>query len=404
MTVAKAEFPFGPVPPAEALQIMRAIRDDRPMTKVTFPVGGECWMLHRHETCRAVLEDRRFVRKPFTDGRPVPYAFEFPAFLTQTLQFMDPPDHTRFRRLISKAFTLRRVERLRGKVQEVADELVDALVDAGPPANLVESFANPLPIRVIGDMLGVPEEGRTNFVQWSHAMMATSGMTVDEITESMTSLYLYLQDLMRGKRSDPQDDLLSALATARDADDRLTDDEVTQVAMLLIAGGFDNTANFIELGVQSLLADPGQHAALLADIDGVIPTAVEEILRHGGFVLDREMSGFAGLVPFVASEDVELDGVLIKAGDAVAVDLSTANHDDGVFADSGRFDVTRERNPHLTLSHGLHHCLGAPLARMELQVGIATLFRRLPELKLAGEPVYLEGVLTGGMTDLPITW
>ncbi|MEV5829462.1 cytochrome P450 [Spirillospora sp. NPDC052242] len=404
MTVARAEFPFGPVPPAEALQIMRAIRDDRPMTRVTFPVGGECWMLHRHETCRAVLEDRRFVRRPFTDGRPVPYAFAFPAFLTQTLQFMDPPDHTRFRRLVSKAFTLRRVERLRGKVQEVADELVDAMVETGPPANLVESFALRLPIRVIGDMLGVPEDGRGNFVRWSHAMLATSGMTEDEVTEAMTSLYLYLQELMTRKRDDPRDDLLSALVAARDADDRLTDDEIIQIAMLLVAGGFDNTANFIELGVQALLADPGQHAALLADIDGVIPTAVEEILRHGGFVLGREMSGFAGLVPFVASEDVELDGVLIKAGDAVAVDLSTANHDDGVFADSDRFDVTRERNPHLTLSHGLHHCLGAPLARMELQVGIATLFRRLPELKLAGEPVYLEGVLTGGMTDLPVTW
>ncbi|RSN72148.1 cytochrome P450 [Actinomadura sp. WAC 06369] len=404
MTVAKAEFPFGPVPPAEALQIMRAIRDDRPMTKVAFPVGGECWMLHRHETCRAVLEDRRFVRKPFTDGRPVPYAFEFPAFLTQTLQFMDPPDHTRFRRLVSKAFTLRRVERLRGKVQDIADELVDAMVAAGPPANLVESFALRLPIRVIGDMLGVPQDGRGDFVRWSHAMLATSGMTEDEVTEAMTSLYLYLQELMTRKRDDPRDDLLSALVAARDADDRLTDDEIIQIAMLLVAGGFDNTANFIELGVQALLADPGQHAALLADIDGVIATAVEEILRHGGFVLGQEMGGFAGLVPFVASEDVELDGVLIKAGDAVAVDLGTANHDDGVFADSDRFDVTRERNPHLTLSHGLHHCLGAPLARMELQVGIATLFRRLPELKLAGEPVYLEGVLTGGMTDLPVTW
>ncbi|TDC71543.1 cytochrome P450 [Actinomadura sp. GC306] len=404
MSVTKADFPFGPVPPAEALQIMRAIRTDRPMTKVSFPIGGDCWMVHRHETCRAVLEDRRFVRKPFTEGRPVPYAFEFPAFLTQTLQFMDPPDHTRFRRLVSKAFTLRRVERLRGKVQEVADELVDAMVDTGPPANLVDSFALRLPIRVIGDMLGVPEEGRANFVQWSHAMLATSGMTEEEVTDAMTSLYLYLQELMTRKRTDPQDDLLSALVAARDADDQLTDDEIIQIAMLLVGGGFDNTANFIELGVQALLADPAQHAALMADIDGVIPTAVEEILRHGGFALGREMTGSAGLVPFVASEDVELDGVLIKAGDAVAVDLATANHDDDVFTGSDAFDVTRARNPHLTLSHGIHHCLGAPLARLELQVGIATLFRRLPELKLAGEPVYLDGVLTGGMTDLPITW
>jgi cytochrome P450 len=317
---------------------------------------------------------------------------------------MDPPDHTRFRRLVAKAFTMRRVETLRGKTQAIADELIDAMVAAGSPGNLVDAYALQLPIRVIGDMLGVPEEGRANFVQWSHALLATSGMTPEEIGESMTSLYVYLNGLMADKRADPQDDLLSALAAARDADDRLTDAEITEIAMLLVVGGFDNTANFIELGVLALLSSPEQRAALMADIDGVIPTAVEEILRHVRFAIGGGISGSAGLVPFVATEDVEISGVLIRAGEAVAVDPTTANHDDNVFADADVFDVTRSRNPHLTLSHGLHHCLGAPLARMELQVAIGTLFRRLPGLKLASEPVYQQGVLTGGMIDLPVSW
>ncbi|GAB2843800.1 cytochrome P450 [Actinocorallia aurea] len=401
----KAEYPFGPVTASEAQEIMRAIRDDRPMTRVTFAVGGDAWLVHRHAVCKEMLENRIFVRKPFMDGRPVPYGFEFPEFLTKTVQFMDPPDHTRVRKLVAKAFTQRRVEKLRASTREFAETLVDAMTaDGATSANLVESYMLPLPIRVLGDLLGVPDEGRKNFVEWSHALMATSGLEEAKVVEHTTSLYVYLAELMAARRADPKDDLLSALALAKEADDALRDDEIVQIAMLLVIGGFDNTANFIGQGVLALLHNPAQRAVLAEDFDGRIGAAVDELLRHSAMEMGRPITARPGLVPFVASADTELAGQPIKAGEAVMVDLDSANHDGAAFEDPAAFDLRRSHNQHLTFSHGLHRCLGAPLATMELQVGIATLFRRLPSLDLAGDPVYLQGVLTGGMTDFPVRW
>ncbi|WP_106400532.1 cytochrome P450 [Actinocorallia populi] len=401
----KADYPFGPVSAAEAQEIMRAIRDDRPMTKVTFAVGGDAWLVHRHEACRELLENRTFVRKPFVDGRPVPYAFEFPEFLTKTFQFMDPPDHTRMRRLIAKAFTARRVEKLRESTTVLANELIDRMTaDGAKSANLVDAYMLPLPIGVIGDLLGVPEEGRANFVEWSHALLATTGLEEAKVMEHTTALYIYLSELMAARRAEPQDDLLSALAAAKEADDRLTDGEILEIAMLLVAGGFDNTANFIGQGTLSLLLSPGQRAVLTEDIDGRIGSAVDEILRHSSMEMGRQITARAGLVPFVAGEDTEIAGLPVKKGEAVMVDIESANHDDRAFDGPDEFDLRRTRNQHLTFSHGLHRCVGASLAQMELQVGIGTLFKRLPGLALAGDPVYLQGVLTGGMLDLPVSW
>ncbi|WP_225993979.1 cytochrome P450 [Actinomadura rudentiformis] len=401
----KAQFPYGPVGAEEALQIMRALREDRPMTKVTFEFGGDAWLIHRHDACREMLENRAFVRKPFREGRTVPYAIEFPAFLTQTLQFMDPPNHTRMRRLVIKAFTQRRVDRLRESTQAFADELVDRMTaGSATSANLIDAFALPLPIRVIGDLLGVPEEGRTNFVQWSHALLSTSGMEESQVMEHATSLFVYLNELIAERRAEPKDDLLSALAAAKEADDELTDGEIVEIAMLLVVGGFDNTANFTAQGVLSLLLNPDQHAVLSEDIDGRISSAVDEILRHGNMTLGRTHSSGPGLVPFAAAEDTTIAGCPIKAGEAVMVDVTSANHDDNAFENADSYDLLRKPNQFLTFSHGLHRCLGAPLAHMELEVGIGTLFKRLPGLKLDGEPVFLEGILTGGMTDLPVAW
>ncbi|GIH73596.1 cytochrome P450 [Planobispora longispora] len=399
-----ATFPFGPVSAAEGMEIIRALHADRPMTRVSFEYGGDAWVIHGYEACRQMLEDRRFVRKPFHDGRVVPYAIEFPEFLTKTLQFMDPPDHTRLRRLVAKAFTMRRVEKLRPSTEALAHRLIDEMTAGRASANLVEAYALPLPIQVIGDLLGVPPEGRTDFVKWSHALLSTSGMAEETVIEHAASLFMYLSELITARRSQPQDDLLSALAAAQEADDRLTDGEIVEIAMLLVLGGFDNTANFMEQGVMSLLLNPEHRAYLAEDVEARIGPAVEEILRHAGMEMGKEVEGRVGLVPFAAAEDVELAGVMIKQGEAVMVDLGSANHDDRAFDDPGRFDLARKHNPHLTFSHGLHRCIGAALATMELQVGIGVLLKRLPGLALAGDPVYLEGVLTGGMTELPVTW
>jgi cytochrome P450 len=398
-------YPFGPMSAPEALEHLRALRADRPMTKVTWEFGGDAYLVHRHDACRELLENRAFVRKPFREGRTIPYAIEFPAFLTQTLQFMDPPDHTRMRRLVVKAFTQRRVDKLRASTRALADGLIDKMTAGGATtANLIEAFALPLPIRVIGDLLGVPDDGRANFVQWSHALLATSGMDEDKVAEYATSLFVYLTELIAQRRTEPKDDLLSALAAAKEADDGLTDGEIVEVAMLLVVGGFDNTANFIAQGVLSLLLNPDQRAVLTEDVDGRIGSAVDEILRHGQMTLGREHASGPGLVPFAAAEDTVLAGCPIKAGEAVMVDLVSANHDDAAFDDPDSYDLLRKRNQHLTFSHGLHRCLGAPLAHMEMEIGIGTLFKRLPGLRQDGEPVLLEGILTGGMTDLPVAW
>ncbi|MEW2353408.1 cytochrome P450 [Spirillospora sp. NPDC029432] len=405
MTEIAAQYPFAPTAPAQAAENYRHVIADRPMTKVDFPFGGEGWVIHRHQAARQMLESSKFVRGPFARGeRDVPFFVPFPDFLKGTLQFADPPDHTRLRRLVAKAFTARRVALLREGTQRIADELLDGMAEHGSPADLVGHFSLPLPIRVLSELLGVPAEDRDRFIEWSKSTLATSGMTQEAIIESGARLHVYMSELIAERRAEQRDDLLSALATARDKDESLTDEEILPIAMLLIIGGFDNTANFINLGVLALLRNPDQKEALLADIDAVAPTAVEEVLRHGHFAVGEKAGGLGSLVPYVATEDVEIDGTLIREGECVALDPSSVNHDPAVFEDPASFDVARERNPHLTLNHGVHHCLGAPLARMEMQVALGSLFRRFPTLKAAGEPEYASEFLTAGINAFPVSW
>ncbi|GAA5078337.1 hypothetical protein HNP84_009554 [Thermocatellispora tengchongensis] len=405
MTDTTAQFPFPPTSPEKAHEQMRRIREDRPMTQVQYAFGGKVWAIHRHAAVKQMLEDRRFVRKPFATGAmEVPYPVQFPDFLKTTMQFADPPEHTRLRRLVAKAFTMRRVELLREKTRRFAEDLLDAMERKGPPADLVRDYTLQVPILVLSELLGVPAADRDKFTAWSQVMLATNGLSEQELAEHGAALYTYLVELIAARRAEPADDLLSALATAREKDDSLTDEEILPIAMLLLVAGFDNTANFATQGVLALLRNPDQLRVFLADIDGVAPTLADEVLRHGGFALGNDVEGSAGLVPFVATEDVEIDGQLVRAGECVMADISTANHDENAFADPERFDVTRSPNPHLTLSHGLHHCLGASLARMEMQVIIGSVFRRFPGLALAGEESYATDFLTAGMSSLPVTW
>jgi cytochrome P450 len=405
MTKTVPQYPFPATSPEKALEAFHRIIEDRPMTKVEMPVGGEAWVIHRYQAARQMLESPMFVRGPFARGeQEPPYFVHYPDFLKTTIQMADPPDHTRLRKLVAKAFTARRIAQLREGTQGIADELLDGMAAKGAPANLVTEFSLPLPIRVISQLLGVPLSDRDKFVEWSKSTLATSGMTEQEIAQAGAELYVYLAELVAGRRDEPRDDLLSALAAARDEDDSLTDEEILRMAMVIIVGGFDNTANFINLGVVALLHNPDQLKLLLADIEGVVPTTVEEVLRHGFFAVGERVVGSGGLPPFLAAEDVEIDGVLIRKGEAVLVDPASTNHDPQEFENSGEFDVTRTPNRHLTLSHGVHHCLGAPLARMEMQVAIGSLFRRFPALQLAGEPEYDSKYLTAGMAVLPVTW
>lgn len=402
---ADVAYPFGPVDPTEAARRYAAIAADRPMSKMTMPFGGDVWVIHRNAAAREMLGDPRFVREPFRTGeRVVPYFVEFPEFLRSTLQFEDPPQHTRLRKLVQKSISPKRVKAMRDSAVEFANHLIDEMIAKGAPTNLVDDYAVALPIQMLANLLGVPPEDRPKFQKWSSATLAVANMPEDEVTENMTELFVYLSGLIEERRREPREDLISDLANARDKDDSLTDGEILPIAMILIIGGFDNTANFICAGTLALLRNPEQLEILLSDVDGVAPTAVEEILRHGRMRIGQTVTGGGGLVPFVATEDVVLDGQLVAAGEAVLVDPASANHD-GIAVDAGeQFDVRRSGNPHLTLSYGLHHCLGAPLARMELQVAISELFRRLPGLSLAGEAVVDPDNLTQPIVDLPVSW
>ncbi|TVZ02207.1 cytochrome P450 [Trebonia kvetii] len=402
---AGTDYPFGPLPVPEAIEKMQRIMADRPMTKVTMPIGGDCWVVHRNQAARDILSDPRFVRAPFRTGeRVVPYFVQFPDFLRTTIQFEDPPQHTRLRRLVQKAISPRRVGEMRASAVAFANQLIDQMIARGGIRNLVAEYSIALPIEMLSNLLGVPSSDRAKFERWSSATLATSGMTEEQVASAMGELAAYMAALIAERRAEPRDDLLSSLAHAREKDETLTDAEILPIAFILIVGGFDNTSNFITTGVTALLRNDDQRALFLADPDGLAATAAEETLRHGGQEMGLPMAGGGALVPFVATEDLVIDGQPVAAGEAVAVDPASAAHDPEAVPDAGRFDIARADNPHLTLSYGIHHCLGAPLARMELQVGMAELFKRLPGIRLAGEPVIRHDVLTRPITDLPVTW
>ncbi|MFA6577274.1 MAG: cytochrome P450, partial [Nocardioides sp.] len=354
---------------------------------------------------RAMLGDRRFVREPFRTGeRVVPYFVEFPDFLKSTVQFQDPPEHTKLRRLVQRAISPKAVQAMRDSAVEFANKLIDDMVAKGGPVNLVHDYALPLPMQMICNLLGIPVEDRDKFERWSSSTLAVAGLSEDEIMTNMLELVVYTTALIEQRRIEPQEDLLSHLANARDKDDTLTDEEILPIALLLIIAGFDNTANFICTGVLSLLNNDDQRELFLSDPDGLAPTAVEEVLRTGRFELGLPVSGSGGLVPFVATEDVEIDGQRVAKGEAILVDPAATAHDGVALPDDDTFDIRRQNNPHLTLSYGLHHCLGAPLARMEMQVGMAELFKRLPELRLAGTPVVNYDHLSQPISDLTVDW
>ncbi|WP_246221997.1 MULTISPECIES: cytochrome P450 [Gordonia] len=404
-TDAPAEYPFGAVTPTEAGQRYRAIAVDRPMTKVTMPFGGDVWVIHRNSAARQMLADSRFVREPFRTGeRVVPYFVEFPDFLKTTIQFEDPPHHTKLRKLVQRSISPKRVKAMRDSAIEFANHLIDEMVAKGGPVNLVEEYTVALPIQMLANLLGVPPEDRPKFQKWSSSTLAVANMPEEEVVANMTELVVYMMALIEERRREPREDLLSDLANARDKDDSLTDGEILPIALVLIIGGFDNTANFIGAGVLSLLRNPDQLEVFLSDPDGVAPTAVEEILRHGRMAIGDKVTGGGGMVPFVATEDVTIEGQFIAKGEAALFDPMCCGHDGVALEHDDVFDIRRENNPHLTLSYGMHHCLGAPLARMEMQVGLAELYKRIPELTLAGEAIVDKDNLTQAITDLPVTW
>ncbi|NBE93283.1 cytochrome P450 [Nonomuraea sp. KC401] len=309
--------------------------------------------------------------------------------------FMDPPEHTRLRRLLTGQFTVRRMRELESRVTEIAVEHIEAMKAAGTQADLVQAFALPLPSLVICELLGVDYADRRLF-QERTAIGLNANATPEEQAVARAEMYAFMQRLVAAKRADPGDDLLSGLI--HDADPPLTDAQLVDVAVILLNAGHETTANMLGLGTFALLEHPGQLEALRAD-PALIDNTVEELLR---FLSIIQLG-----VSRVTTEPVTLGGVDIPAGATVVIATPEVNRDPRHWADPDAFDVRRERTPHLAFGHGVHQCLGQQLARVEMRIGLSELISRLPDLRLAApaEQVPLRNeMLIFGVHELPVTW
>ncbi|MFI0189573.1 cytochrome P450 [Streptomyces sp. NPDC017082] len=374
------------------------VRKNEPVCPVRMPYGDPALLVTRYEDVKSVFADPRF-RRSVPDGLDQPRVT--PDLVPLGLMDMDPPDHTRIRRLIAASFTAPRAERLRPATRRLADSLLDAMTAAGPPADLVRDFAVPLPIGVICDLLGVPYEDRHRFHHWITEVNRLAGGDGggQARTDSMSELLAYMAHLVQRRRAEPTDDLIGELVMARDEGDRLSEDELVFLCMVLLIAGYETTANEIADFAYVLFTHPDQ-LALLKERPALLPGAVEELLRFTPLTV-------SAAYPRYATADVRLGGGTIPAGSPVLTSTNAANRDPGVFPEPDRLDLTRPAPRHLAFGHGPHHCAGAPLARMELQVALGRLLERLPGMRLACAPDAVEWkteLLFRGPERLPVAW
>ncbi|WP_329013170.1 cytochrome P450 [Streptomyces sp. NBC_01601] len=363
------------------------------------------WLVPHHADVSVLLRDRRlgrtyqhrFTHEEFGRTAPAPEHEPFHTLNDHGMLDLELPDHTRIRRLVSKAFTPRTVERLRGYVHGLADELVGGLAVAGG-GDLLTDVAEPLPVAVIAELLGIPESDRAPLRPWSADIcgmyeLNPSPETARRAVRASVEFSEYLRTLIAARRAEPADDLISALIAAHDEGDRLTEQEMISTAVLLLNAGHEATVNATVNGWHALFEHPAQLAALRAD-HTLVPTAVEELLRY-----DTPLQLFERWV----LDDIELAGTTIPRGAELALLFGSANHDGTVFDDPARLDLSRGDNPHISFSAGIHYCIGAPLARLELAASMAALLRRTPTLSLAAEPLRKPGFVMRGLEELKVT-
>lgn len=379
---------------AHPYDVYRRLRDTAPVHRITGPDGTTAWLVTRYEDVKAALSDPRLSLDKRT-GTGTYKGLSLPPALDANLLNMDPPDHTRIRRLAGRAFTPRRVQQLREPIRRTADQLLDALGAHGT-TDLVASYTAPLPITVICDLLGIPEGDRLDFRQWTDGLMAPDPARPHAAKEAMAAMLGFLTRLVEAKRREPADDLLSDLIAVRDEGDRLGEEELMSLAFLILFAGYENTVQLIGNAVLALLRQPDQLAALRKDPER-LPAAVEELARYEGPML-LAMRRFP-------VEDVTIAGVTVPAGETVWVSLSAADRDPARFPDPDRLDLSRDAAGHLALGHGIHYCLGAPLARAETEIALAALLERFPELALAEADVtWRPSLRARGLVKLPVRY
>lgn len=394
------KFPLPPSPIAyDTGPQLRALLAQQPVTRVELPDGSAAWLVTGFDEVREVLIDRRFSRALVHQPDRVQRGIE--AILDDSMISMDPPEHSRMRRLVAGAFTEKRMQALRPEVARIVDGLLDTMAAGPRPADLIGSFSLPLPSSVICSLLGVPATDVTLFYGWSNTLFSDWSRDLDEITKAHVAISGYMADLIAGKRREPADDLISVLIAARDRDDKLSEEELIRFCFGLLLAGHETTINSINLAFLTLCHHPAELAMLRAD-PSLIPNAVEELLR---FV---QLSG-SGFIPLarITREEVRLGGVNIPAGETVLPHMNAANRDPAAFAEPDRLDLRRAPRTHVAFGAGAHHCLGAQLARMELQEAFGGLLIRLPGLRMAVPLSAIEfrpGQAVASMRELPVTW
>jgi cytochrome P450 len=357
------------------------------------PHGEPAWLVTRHTEARFVLTDKRFSRAAAFDRDSPRF---LPPKVEPTLIQSDPPDHTRLRTLAAKAFTMRRVETLRPKIRALAESLLDDAMATGRTMDLVEAYALPIPITAICDMLGVPEADQPQFRVWNDKAMTYGAVSPEEAKTNLDAMLAYVASLIALRREKPEDDLITALTQARDAGDRLNDRELIDICITILAAGHETTASQIGNFVNLLQQDRQRWEALLADHE-LIPAAVEELMRYVPL-------GAGAMFPQYATEDVEVGGTLVRKGEPVLVSTGAANRDPLKFDSPDTIELGREDNSHIGFGHGLHHCLGAPLARLELQEALRALLIKMPSLRIAGEVEWKAQMVARAPRKLPVAW
>ncbi|MDH6630005.1 cytochrome P450 [Streptomyces sp. LBL] len=404
MTEAIPDYPFDQPNTLEPPQEWAETRAKCPVAQVRMPSGDVVGLLTGYEEVRGLLTDPRFSRNLARQGAARMSTTEDGGLFNRPAEGdvdnQEGPGHRRWRRLISPAFTIKKMEAWRPRVQQMADDLVDAMVAEGSPADLRAAVALPLPVRVICALLGAPSEDQDRFARWSEVLLTLTRYTQSEVDDAHREFHAYASDLVERKRTHPGDDLLSELTQISDTrDGRLSHDELINTVVGLLLAGHETTSNMILKMTALLMAQRERYEAVRAD-PGLIPSTVEEVLR-------MDTLGGVGIPRFI-TEDTAVGGVPVRAGSTLFVNLHAANRDEHKFPDPDRFDPRRENNAqHLAFGAGPHFCVGQTLARVELQVCLATFAERLPGLRLRDTPDDLrvrDGVAAGGFEDMWVIW
>ncbi len=405
MNVQEALTQWGAFDPDNPYPLFDDVRALGPVHAITLADGHDAWLIVGHAEARAALNDPRISKDMHaalaSSGGVVAEGLPGPAFARHMLA-VDPPDHTRLRRLVAAAFSMRRVESLEGRVRQIVADLLDAIEARGAESvvDLIESFAFPLPFTVICELLGVPEAGRAAF---GRALVETlvPTRTEEEFARAKVAsdrVVAFLENLVDYKRDHPDDALVSALIDARDGDERLSEQELLSTIFQLIIAGHDTTSSLIGNGVVALLTHPQQLDRLRAEPE-LMANAVEELIRYDAPVPHSTFR--------YAVEPIDLGGVTIPAGAQIIINLAAANRDPSCYPDAAALDIDRSHVRHLGFGHGIHFCLGAPLARMEGQIALGELIRRFPSLRLAVPVEELhwghgDGLVLRGLSTLPV--